>query len=247
MQTSFQQSSDAGEARIPPLYPTALLSLETSFPSLSPSLPIALHSLHQPRLSAALGIGLPDPPEPIEPHLDLEYPPSEPRRPEAFRACPQRCGACALSLSSRHRTRKSPLFCRLDALTIDNRGARTLLAALSGSHSVSQLVVDPFQSAVIAPLLEVHVDSGVRREIVREHAPSAAASQDVEDGIDYCPQVGSTRPSSRLAPRQKARNHPPFRVVQIAWVSHDDILARLPGLPKHPLRCKNHPSPDFSL
>jgi hypothetical protein len=95
--------------------------------------------------------------------------------------------------------------------------------------------VDPFQGAIVAPLFEVHVDSGVRREVVREHAPSAAASQDVEDGIDYRPKVRSSRPSSRLTRRQEARDHPPFRVIQIARISHEGILARLSGLPKHPL------------
>ncbi|MEO6195884.1 MAG: hypothetical protein ABIS20_22935, partial [Thermoanaerobaculia bacterium] len=42
-------------------------------------------------------------------------------------------------------------------------------------------------------------------------------------------------PASRLGCRKQATNNPPFRVAHVARVSHRRILARLSGLPKHPL------------
>jgi hypothetical protein len=95
--------------------------------------------------------------------------------------------------------------------------------------------MDLLPGSIVPPLLEVHVDRRVRGEVAREHAPSAAATQDIEDGVHHRPEICPTRPTSRLGCRKQATNNPPFRVAQVARVSHRRILARLSVLPKHPL------------
>jgi hypothetical protein len=209
---------------------------KSQFPSPSPVLAIGRHNLHLPIPFSIWGTDLPDPPAPTWPRHDPVYRHGEPRKPRAFPMYPQRCGASGPSPSCRHRTRRSPLFRRLHALAIDNCGARTLPAALPTSHSVSETVVDFFQGPIVAPLLEVHIDGRIRREVTREHAPSAATAQNVEDGIDYCTKVRLSRPPSRLGGWEEARNDTPFHVGKVARVAHARLLARLSGLPKHPLR-----------
>jgi hypothetical protein len=70
---------------------------------------------------------------------------------------------------------------------------------------------------------------------VREHAPSAAATQDIEDSVNHSPKVCRTGSSPWLRCRKQALNDLPFSVAEVAGVSHGRILARLPVLPKHPL------------
>ena len=236
MQRYAQRSSDEVTARSPWLYPTALRSPESTCPSPSPAQATARRNLHLPKPFSILESGSPDPLEPTGLHHDPEYQPDELRSSEASPRYLRRCGACAPSPFCRHRTRKSPLFCRLHALTVDDRCAGALLPPVAGSYAISKSVVDPLPSPVILPLPEVHINRRVRGKVTREHAPGAAATKDVEDRVDHCSEICRAWPTSGLGGRQKTSNDPPFRVAEVAWVSHAGILARLPGLPKHPLR-----------
>src|SRR5215218_6108396 len=235
MQTFAQRSSDAEEAQTPGLYLTALRSPKPTFPRPLPAPVTVRCNRHRPILSSFWETYPPGPPEPTGLHHDPEHQQGEPRNSEAGPVYLQRCDACGLSLSCLRRSRKSPLFCRLHALTIDNRCTRALLAPLAISDTVPKGVMDLLPSPVVSPLLEVHVDRRVRRKVVREHPPSTAATQNVEDGIDHRPEICRTRPASRLGCRKQATNNPPLRVAHVARVSHRRILARLSGLPKHPL------------
>src|SRR5215210_554571 len=96
--------------------------------------------------------------------------------------------------------------------------------------------MDPLPGPVILPLPEVHIDRLVRGKVTREHPPSAATTQDVEDRVDHRSDICRAWPASGFGCRQQTSNDPPFRVAEVAWVSHTRILARLSRLPKHPLR-----------
>ncbi len=235
MQRYAQRSSDAVIARSPWLYPTALRSPKSTCPSPSHAQATARRNLHPPIPSSISETDSPDPSEPTELHPDPEYQPDELRSSESNPRYLRRCDACAPSLSCPHRIRKSPLFCRLHALTVDDRCAGALLPPAASSYAVSKSVMDPLPGPVILPLSEVHVDRRVRREVTGEHAPSAAATQDVEDRVDHRSDICRARPTSGFGRRQQASNGPPFRVAEVARVSHTRILARLSGLPKHPL------------
>jgi hypothetical protein len=236
MQKFAQRSSDAEEAQTPWLYPTALRSPTPICPSPSPSQATVRHNLHRPILFSAWETDPPDLPEPTGPRHDPGRQQGERHNSESGPAYLQRCDACAPLLSCRRRSRKSPLFCRLHALAIDNRCTGALLAPLLISDAIAKGVMDLLPGPIVSPLLEVHIDRRVRGKVVWEHAPSTAATQNVEDGIDHQPEICRTRPTSRLGCRKQATDDPPFRVTDITRVSHKRILSRLLGLPKHPLR-----------
>jgi len=235
MQKFAQQSSDAEEARIPWLYRTASRSPKPTSPNPSPSQATVRRSLHLPIPFSPWETGPPDPPEPTWLHHDPGLQQSELRSSESGPMCLQRCDACGPSLSCLRRSRTSPFFCRLHALAIDDGCTGALLAPVATSDVVSKSVMDLLPGPVVSPLLEVHIDRRVRGKVVREHAPSAAAAQNVEDGIDYRPGICRSRPTSRLGGWKQATNNPPFRVTHVARVSHRCILARLSRLSKHPL------------
>ncbi|MEA2561407.1 MAG: hypothetical protein QOH06_2911 [Acidobacteriota bacterium] len=239
MQRYAQQSSDAVGVRSLWLYPTALRSPKSTCPSPSPAQVTARRNLHPPIPFSVLETGSPDPPEPTGLHHDPEYQPDELRSSESNPGCLRRCDACAPSLSCLHRTRRSPLFCRLHALTVDDRCAGALLPPVASSYAVSKSVMDLLPGPVVLPLPEVHINRRVRGKVTGEHAPSAAATQDVEDGVDHRSELCCAWPTSGLRCRQQTYNDPPFRVFEVARVSHTRILARFSGLPKHPLKARH--------
>ena len=207
-------------------------------PSPSPSQAAVRRNLHRPILFSA---GETDPPDLLEPTGPRHGPgrqQGERHSSESGPAYLRRCDACAPLLSCRRHSRKSPPFCRLHALAIDNRCTGALLAPLLISDAIAKGVMDLLPGPIVSPLLEVHIDRRVRGKIVREHAPSTAATQNVEDGIDHQPEVCRTRPTPRLGCRKQATNDPPFRVTDITRISHRRILSRLLGLSKHPLKAQ---------
>jgi hypothetical protein len=216
MQKFVQQSNDEEEARIPWLYPTALRSPKSIFPNPSPAQRAVRRSLHPPIPSSVWGIGLPAPLVPTWLRHGLGHQPGELCSSEPSPRYLRRCDVYGPLFSCLHRSRRSPFFCRLHTLAIDNRRAGALLAALSTSEAVPKYVVDLLPGPVISPLLEVHVDRRVRGKVVREHPPSAAAAQDVEDGVDHQAEVCRTRPAPRLGCWEQRGNNPPFRVAEVA-------------------------------
>lgn len=202
----------------------------------SPSLPAAQRSLHQPRPFSAVETGQPDPPTPTRLRLGPAHSQGELRSAESIPTYLQRCGACGPLFSCPHRSRRAPFFRSLHALTVHDRCAGTLLAPLEPSDAVPKYVMDPLQSPIVSPLLEVHVDRWKRGEVVGKHAPSAATAQNIEDGIDHRTKIRRAGAPSWLRGWKQATNDPPFRVADVTRVSHRRILAHLPGLSKHPLR-----------
>lgn len=202
MQKFAQQSSDAEEAQTPWLYPTALQSPVPICPSPSPSQATVRRNLHRPILFSAWETDPPDFLEPTRPHRDPGRQQRELYSSGLAPAYLRRCGACVPLLSCPRRSRKSPLFCRLHALAIDNRCTGALLAPLLVSDAIAKGVMDLLPGSIVSPLLEIHIDGRVRRKVVREHAPSAAATRNVEDGIDHRPEICPTRPTSRLGCRK---------------------------------------------
>jgi len=85
----------------------------------------------------------------------------------------------------------------------------------------AQVAVNALPSAVVAPTSEVAIHGLPRREVRRQHAPRAAGSQDVQDGLDHSPQVGLARPPQRGIGGKVDGKYRPLHVAQprgIGWV-----------------------------
>src|SRR5262249_56856997 len=68
--------------------------------------------------------------------------------------------------------------------------------------------------------VEVVGDGLPGREVMRQHPPGAAASGQVEDGVDDLPQrVGSWPPGPPIALREQVLDVGPLEVGQVAGVS----------------------------
>lgn len=80
-----------------------------------------------------------------------------------------------------------------------------------------------------------------------KHAPSTAAAQNIEDGIEHRPEVCGSRSAPRLGSRQQATDDMPFGVTEVTWVSHRRTLARLLDLSKHPLNSRGEESRNLFL
>ena len=231
-----QRSSDAEELQSPapclissqfpgPIYPKPL-----------PSPATAQRNLHPPKPFSVGGIGSPNSPIPTQLRRGPARLQDGPCSAESGPRCPRRYGACGPLLFCPHRTRRAPFFRGFHALAVDDRRTGALLAALKPSNAISKRVMDSLQSPVVPPLLEVHVDRRERGKVLGQHAPSAAATQNIEDGVDDRSELCRTRAPSWLGGREQPTDDPPFRVAEVAGVSHRRILARLSRLSKHPLR-----------
>jgi len=230
-----QQSSDAEGLQSPAPCRTSSQFPGPIGPKPSPSPATAQRSLHRPRPFSDGETGQPDPPAPTRLRLGPAHPQDEPHNVGSSPTYRPRYGACGPLLFCLHRSRRAPLFRGLHALAVHDRCTWALLAALLPADAVSKYVMDSLPSSVVSPLLEVHVDRRKRGEVLGEHAPSTAATQYVEDGIDDRPKLCRTGSPSRLGTWKKATDDPPFRVAEVTGVSHRRILARLSRLPKHPL------------
>jgi len=120
-------------------------------------------------------------------------------------------------------------FGGLDALTIDNRRARSHLFARRLPNFPAQGVVDLPPRAVVLPLSEVAVDRVEGWEVVRQIIPLAACMQHVEYGVDNLAQIDAPFPAARSCGRQQRLEHLLFgigqvRRVRFALLEHVPIL-----------------------
>src|SRR5436305_9802039 len=80
---------------------------------------------------------------------------------------------------------------------------------------------------VLAPSPEVAVNRLVRREVLRQHAPCTTPSAHIEDGVDYLSQRGGLGAAPRLGLRQERGNNIPFRILDVARISHTGHFSTL--------------------
>ena len=125
----------------------------------------------------------------------------------------------ALDLLARVIAPNTTAFRGFHALAVDHPGARAGLASfqLPGRHD--QVMVDALQQAVGAPVVEIALDRGRRREVVRQHRPLAARRGHVHDRIHDMAQVRRPRPADLLARRHERRDQRPLSIRQVACVA----------------------------
>ena len=72
------------------------------------------------------------------------------------------------------------------------------VSALGLPHHGTQRLMDPFPGSILRPAAEVLVQGLPGRQIVRNHPPGTAGAQQVQNAVDYLPQVHGPGPSSGL-------------------------------------------------
>ena len=110
------------------------------------------------------------------------------------------------------------LLGRFHTLAIDNRSTRLLRAAQSGADAQAQGRVDPFERAIVEPFVKVvgHMLPG--RQIMRQHAPLAAAAIQIQDGVHDLAQIDGSFAAWSGWLTQRRLEVIPFVVAQIACV-----------------------------
>ena len=79
----------------------------------------------------------------------------------------------------------------------------------------TQLVMQPVQRAVIAPLPEIRPDRGPRGQIMRDAAPGTSGVQHIEQPVDDLPQIHRARATTQLRRGQKRFEDRPLGIGQI--------------------------------
>src|SRR5215213_2267307 len=107
----------------------------------------------------------------------------------------------------------------LDRLAIHHASAGLRISAQANPQAFSDGPVDPLPGAVDPPFPEVVVDGGPPGEVVRKHAPLAAASEEVEDGVKDLAKIVDPGPSESLGSWHVRLDVVPFGVGKIRRVS----------------------------
>src|SRR5215208_6388561 len=106
----------------------------------------------------------------------------------------------------------------LHGLGIQYPRARLGIAPCSCAYPLAQRGVDLLPGAVQAPHPEVMMHRRPRRELAWKHAPLAAASQDVEDGVEDLTKAVDPRPSTSFRRGQMRLDVVPFSIGEVCWV-----------------------------
>ena len=78
--------------------------------------------------------------------------------------------------------------------------------------------MDPVQSAVPTPLVEVAPDGALGREVERQVSPLAAGAENVEDGVEDIPHVRLAGPSAGVDRRDVRLDQSPLCVGDVAGI-----------------------------
>src|SRR5208337_1605697 len=101
------------------------------------------------------------------------------------------------------------------------------IAAMCFPHIPAQSVVYPFPCPQQPPTAKVVVDRLIRREVLRQQAPLATATQDVEHSIHHLAHVGAARPTTSFCCRNERRQNSPLGIGQISRITCQDHGPRL--------------------
>src|SRR5512135_1376733 len=107
---------------------------------------------------------------------------------------------------------------RVDRLAVDARRGAGVVGLLHRADLASEPIMDPVQSAVPTPLVEVAPDGALGREVKRQIPPLAAGAEDVEDGVEDIPHVGLAGPSAGVERRDVRLDQGPLCVGDVAGI-----------------------------
>src|SRR6476646_4947904 len=78
-----------------------------------------------------------------------------------------------------------PFFRALDALTIDDGGARAGFSVGQFTTLYIKRVMDAIERAVPSPQVKIVVHRAARRQVLRDRSPLATGAQHIHQAIDY--------------------------------------------------------------
>ncbi len=107
----------------------------------------------------------------------------------------------------------------LDRLAVDDPGRRARFAAGNPARLQQQLKIDLLEQTAVAPAIKIPLHRGERRKVLWQHAPLAAGSGDIQDGVQHRAQISPPRAAQQFAHRHKRRDQRPFRIDQITCVA----------------------------
>src|SRR5262252_2479587 len=87
-----------------------------------------------------------------------------------------------------------------------------------------QFKIDPLEQVPVPPIVEIALHRGERRKVLRQQAPLAAGSGDIQDRVNNSAQVGFPRTAQTLDRRPEWFNQPPLRIGQVACVTQPSSL-----------------------
>ena len=106
----------------------------------------------------------------------------------------------------------------LDRLAVDHRRGGLGLTSPGDPMTLSQDLVDPLPGSLPAPRAQVVVNILPRRQIMRHHAPSNTASQNIEAAINDPPEAVVLLATLPLGVLTQRSDQFPLLIRQIRWV-----------------------------
>ena len=176
-----------------------------------------------------------------------------PPPPKASPWCPPRCGVCVRLPSCQRRNLWAPFFRGLHRLAVNYSRIRDGSAGggfPSGGfpNPDPQCFLNPLPSPVFPPLAETPPHRAPEGQVVGHHPPDYAASQHVQDAVDYLPQVRGSGRASLGVRRQQGSQFLPLGIGQIAGIrfsAHASSVTAIPfssqEQPAHLFAIATHP------
>nr|pir hypothetical 12.8K protein - Rhizobium meliloti [Sinorhizobium meliloti] len=106
----------------------------------------------------------------------------------------------AVDLLSRIKAANAAAFGGFDTLTIDHTRCGRGLSSLQFPCLHDEMVVDPVPQLGRSPFVEIALDSGKWREVLRQHPPLATGRRDVKQRVHHLTHIGlarSAKPTGR--------------------------------------------------
>ena len=155
--------------------------------------------------------------------MDLEYQPSAVGIDHGFTLAPVDLLAGVISP-------RPTGFRGFDALAVDYRRTGAGFAADTLAIQHHQVVVQVFPGSVVAKSGEPAIRRLMRREMLRQHAPRAAAAQHKEERVHQLAHWPRPTPAGLGRWRQQRREELPFGIGQITGVAQIVPVMLCPGL-----------------
>lgn len=114
---------------------------------------------------------------------------------------------------------RAAAFGGLYALTVDDAGGGNEVTPIGLANPHDKIGIETMPRSIVAPAIEVTLHRRAWREVLRQRAPLAASRQNVEDRIQYSPQINRPRTPQTPPLGQEWDDQSPFFIHHIACVT----------------------------
>src|SRR5216683_8040087 len=110
-------------------------------------------------------------------------------------------------------------FRALDALTVDDGGARAGFSVGQLTTLYIERVMDTIERAVPRPQVKIVVHRAARRQVLRDRSPLATGAQHIHQAIDHLAHIDRALVAASLGWRNQRLHQRPFLIGQIARIA----------------------------